>query len=311
MRDLSLLFRRIALAAGIPASLLLLPGCETCSEYDGSRCLAWEGEADTCPSREGAREMLAVDEVVSDATYVPARTYDIEGRAYSEPAECCYEVRGEACHTSEMRGFGRVSCALTRRATRRARGAGRARLWSLRGALEHASIAEHARFASELARLGAPDTLVRDVRRAAADEAVHAELCFSLAASHGATAPRPTRPRRVRAAHGAHGGARRLAQRLVDDACVGETLGVAAREAELLRTRDPATRAVLVRIAGDEARHAALAFRALGWLAESGLVPRWELVALVEKSPAAAADPRVFQEVVLPCARLVLAGLAS
>ena len=53
---------------------------------------------------------------------------------------------------------------------------------------------------------------------------------------------------------------------LIEEACVGELLGTAEAEAAAECARDEQVRAVYIRIAADERRHAALAWRSLQWL---------------------------------------------
>lgn len=53
---------------------------------------------------------------------------------------------------------------------------------------------------------------------------------------------------------------------LIDEACVGETIGAAEAAACAALVTDPEIRAGLEQVAADEARHAALAWRALVWL---------------------------------------------
>jgi hypothetical protein len=54
------------------------------------------------------------------------------------------------------------------------------------------------------------------------------------------------------------------------EGCVGETLSVGLAAAQLRDATDPAVRAALARIVGDEARHAELAWDVLAWALEVG-----------------------------------------
>ena len=84
---------------------------------------------------------------------------------------------------------------------------------------------------------------------------------------------------------------------LVDEACVGETVGVAEALDLGERVEDPALRAVHRRIAADESRHAALAWATLRWLLDRGdaSLRRFALEALdgaiVEMAARVAAEP--------------------
>lgn len=135
--------------------------------------------------------------------------------------------------------------------------------WAQIAAMEHASIGSFARFTLELLALGAPPALLAEAQAAAADEVRHAQLAYAVASALAGLplGPGPLDTAAVRPAT-------RLADfalALVQEACVGETLG-AAEAAEAARgCADPALRAALQAVADDEARHAALAWRALGW----------------------------------------------
>ncbi len=138
--------------------------------------------------------------------------------------------------------------------------------WQGAAALEHASIASFARFTLELLSLGAPPDLVADAQRAALDEVEHAKIAYALASAYAGRALGPSaldlqglpiaRDRRE------------VVRSLIEEACVGETLGVA--EARWLSdvVEDPALRDLLSRIADDEQRHAELAWRTLAWMLE-------------------------------------------
>lgn len=136
--------------------------------------------------------------------------------------------------------------------------------WAQIGALEHASVASFARVVLELLGLGAPADLIADTQRAAADEVRHARLAFGLASAY-AGAPVGPGPLDLRGVV-VGGGARAFLHALIDEACVGETLGAAEAAVAATRVDDPLLAATLAGIADDEARHAALAWRTLRWL---------------------------------------------
>jgi len=136
--------------------------------------------------------------------------------------------------------------------------------WWRRQALgEHASVASFARVSLELMALGAPPVLLLAVQAAALDEVRHATDFFSLAAAvDNGPGPGPlaldgivarTTPEAVLDA-------------LIDEACIAETLAVARAMADLDACRAPEVRSVLTRVVADETRHAALAWRTLGWM---------------------------------------------
>lgn len=135
--------------------------------------------------------------------------------------------------------------------------------WTRTGQLEHASVAAFARFTLELLAFGAPAELVARASAAMADETAHALSAFSLASVY---AGRPIGPEPLPVADAV--GAIDLDEAIHTtfvEGCIGET--VAALEASMARdhTSDRAVRAVLSRIAEDEASHAELAFRFLQW----------------------------------------------
>ena len=97
-----------------------------------------------------------------------------------------------------------------------------------------------------------------------ADEIDHARRCFGLAAAWGA-APGVGRLDVAGALAGA-GDAEQTLVSLILEGCIGETLAAAEADAARARCVDPTTREALAVIADDEARHAALAWRAARWL---------------------------------------------
>lgn len=139
-----------------------------------------------------------------------------------------------------------------------------AEAWSAIAAMEHASVASFARFSLELLALGAPPDLLADTQRAALDEVEHARLAYALASRFAGTTlgPGPLSLDGVVPATDPE----TVLDRLIDEACVGETVGTALVREAARHVTDPALRAVLDRTADDETRHAALAWRALRWL---------------------------------------------
>lgn len=142
----------------------------------------------------------------------------------------------------------------------------RARLadhWRGVAALEHASVASFARFTLQLLAMGAPPELLLETQRAAADEIAHARLAYGLAAAYGEAAgpgPLPMADLRVETDRYA------IVRGLIEEACVGETLGAAEAHAAAECAEDADVAALLRRIADDESRHAALAWKSLRWL---------------------------------------------
>jgi len=143
-----------------------------------------------------------------------------------------------------------------------------ARAWLDDARSEHASIASFARFTLELLAWGAPSHLVADAQRAAADEIDHARRCFSLASRYAKKAfgPGPL------ALHGRlfASSLAAAAAATVKEGCVGETIGAVQASYQHAQACDPSVRAALAVVAADEARHAELAWRFVGWALSAG-----------------------------------------
>jgi len=127
------------------------------------------------------------------------------------------------------------------------------------GLLEHASVAAFARFTLQLINIGAPAELVELSQQAAVDEIQHAKLAFALASRY---AGRDIGPGALPMAGALDATSLEDMLRLtVREGCIGETRAAleASRAAELCE--DDVVRTVLETIAADEARHAELAWR--------------------------------------------------
>lgn len=201
--------------------------------------------------------------------------------------------------------------------------------WTRIAALEHASVASFARFTLELLALAAPPDLLLAAQRAALDEVEHARVAWALASRFAGRSlgPGPLSlvgaldPRDLPA----------MVAALVEEGCVGETLGTAELRT-LAGLADPSLAPILLAIADDEQRHAALAWTTLRWLlaehgepvrlaalaglaaAERALarqprptnapsIPAW---GLVDATALAAGQRRTFTEVVRPLLHAVL-----
>lgn len=137
--------------------------------------------------------------------------------------------------------------------------------WAQSARYEHASVASFARAALELLGLGAPADLVHATTLAMADEVDHARRCLGVARGLWAEVP-GIGALPVAGSLAAAPTPRAVLRAVLREGALGETLA-AAEAAEAARVcRDPATRAVLARIAEDESRHAALAWRTARWL---------------------------------------------
>lgn len=152
-------------------------------------------------------------------------------------------------------------------------------LWVEDARMEHASIAAFERATLELMAMAAPPELLGEVQLAAADEVVHAQRCFGLAARFSGQQREPgpltsLEPRVVGLA--AEAGPEqacadwvRLALDTFIEGCVGETIATLTARRGLRRCDDPATRATLELIVDDEGRHAGLAWRTIRWILEA------------------------------------------
>lgn len=147
-------------------------------------------------------------------------------------------------------------------------GAALSRHWLLAARMEHASIAAFARFSLELLALGAPPDLLLESARAMQDETLHAELCFGLASRYGDSAVGPG-PLSLEQALGSVT-LESAVENAVLEGCIGETLAAAEAQAASEHAKDPIVREILERIAADETRHAALAFRFVAWAFDKG-----------------------------------------
>jgi hypothetical protein len=143
-----------------------------------------------------------------------------------------------------------------------------AHYWIRTAQMEHASVAAFARFALELLALGAPADLLVATHEAMADEMEHARIAYGLASVYGGRDVGPG-PLSIEGALGPISAERVFAQ-LVREGCIGETLAAVIATEAAGAARDETIRAVSSRIARDETRHAALAWRCARWLVERG-----------------------------------------
>jgi hypothetical protein len=177
--------------------------------------------------------------------------------------------------------------------------------WTRAAALEHASIASFARASLQLIALGAPADLVLGAHAAALDEVRHAADSYAVASRYAGADVGPG-ALDLSALPATATTLVAFALETFRDGCVNETLAaVAASEAAELATGDEA--GILRRIAEDEARHAALAWKMVAWaVAEGGDAVRDALGASLDELERGAPPGIVMREVILPCARAVL-----
>ena len=138
--------------------------------------------------------------------------------------------------------------------------------WTEIAALEHASIASFARFSLSLLSLGAPPDLLFLTQQATADEVEHARIAYSLASHYAGRSIGPSGLSLQGISIETE--KRAVLSSLIEEACVGETLGAAEALSLSLTVTDPALRLAYTRIAEDEGRHAELAWKTLSFLLE-------------------------------------------
>lgn len=140
--------------------------------------------------------------------------------------------------------------------------------WLRRALLEHASIAAFSRFSLQLLQLGAPAELLAETQRATLDELEHARCCFSLASRFGEGTWGPG-PLDISGA-ALEPSLDAIVRGTVLEGCIGETLAALEAAESAHYARDAQVKATLERIARDEARHAALAWRFVAWALQAG-----------------------------------------
>jgi hypothetical protein len=138
--------------------------------------------------------------------------------------------------------------------------------WTEIALMEHASVAAFARFTLQLMELGAPAELIEEATRAQSDEIRHARVAFDLASHYGA---RPVAPGPLDLCGIALGSSLEdVVTTTIDEGCVGETLAALELAQAAEQVADETLRALLETIAQDEARHAALAWKAVHWIVQ-------------------------------------------
>lgn len=238
-----------------------------------------------CPAKEAVDPAL-IAETLPDCTSDPTfcwcdKTIATVSCAYEKGGACCYVGTYSTQELCEGRPFvvdgaPRTACAVERADWGGGDGLegdeALAAAWTRDALAEHASIASFARHALELLAVGAPAGLVEGALRAMGDEIEHARLCFALASRH---AGRSLGPGALDAGGALEGplDLAAVAAATARDGCVNETISALVAAAMRDAATDPEARAALERIADDEARHAELAWRFVGWAIATGGAP--------------------------------------
>ena len=125
---------------------------------------------------------------------------------------------------------------------------------------EAASVYAFIALGQELAEHGAPAELLAKLRAAAGDEIRHAAVTSRLARRGGGVVRRPRRgPHATRSLVD-------IARENAAEGCVRETWAALSAAHQAAHAEDPEIRAAMATIAGDEARHAELAWALDAWL---------------------------------------------
>jgi hypothetical protein len=166
-----------------------------------------------------------------------------------------------------------------------------AKRWAETARGEHASVPAFSRLSLTLMSLGAPADLVEAAHRAALEEIAHARLTFALAGAYAGAglAPGPLPELQGAGATTATSLSRLAAESLIDG-CLNEGFAAAVATAASARARDAASRDAWATIARDEASHAELAWRIVGWcLDQVGPALGAELRKAIHTAPASIA----------------------
>lgn len=123
--------------------------------------------------------------------------------------------------------------------------------------------------AGELARLGAPPSILAAASRVVEDEVRHVGVCAAVLERLGA-APRYVSPERRRAGLGTDASPeRRMAQALLSGFAVGEPMSAGCFAASRAACREPLIHWALTELLRDEARHGSFGIEAGGWVITS------------------------------------------
>lgn len=160
--------------------------------------------------------------------------------------------------------------------------------WMRDAAAEHASVAAFARFALQLLAVGAPPELVLETQRAMADEVEHARLCFALASAY-AGAPIGPGALAIGSVVASEIVLPDVVANTMLEGCIGETLAALIARVSAAHATDPIVRGVLERIADDELRHAALAWRFVAWAVSRGDARVHQAIVRAVEAPLVAA----------------------
>ena len=235
--------------------------CASNTELNVFSLLNYELGSTSDPSFCGwyGSEICGPEESITDACcYVMDISVICEGRPFIVDGESRVAPH---CEREDWRTFVSLQTD-TLSATQRAQLVQR---WLAAAQAEHASIASFSRFSLDLMSLGAPPEFLAGCARAMGDEIAHARSCYGVPS---ALADKPLGPDALSTAstHTRNPTASEVLIATIVEGCINETLAAAEAAEARDATHNPELRALLDRIAQDETRHAALAWRVVQWL---------------------------------------------
>lgn len=243
----------------------------TMSKRFASCPAAREVACEPCRHCGGIQPTTACAEPLIERVTASERARFMDAGCYSAGVNCGYPGEGRLLRAEGSHEALRPSIAERSDWNGRAKSdaksddAAIASYWARVGCMEHASVSSFAKTSLELARLGAPAHLLRDVHLAALDEIRHAEIAFEIATRYGT---RDVGPSAYAMPIALTTAPMDLFRETFLDGCVGETIGAVllGHAAERAEATAPTVAASLRRMARDEERHAELAWRTLAWL---------------------------------------------
>lgn len=225
--------------------------CQTRTDECGADAQCEPGRS--CIMVDGSRRCEATPECLAPPPGpVPGRPFQVAGEARIAGVRASRDWCGEGFGEATDMDPPRARCA--------------AAYWLSAALMEHASIAAFARFSLQLLQLGAPLDLTRASHQAMRDETEHARRCFILASRY-AGAPLGPAPLAMTGAFEEQSLAE-IARLAFREGCVGETCAALEASEALEHAADAMVQETLALIAGDERRHAELAWRFLAWALE-------------------------------------------
>ncbi|MCB9665176.1 MAG: ferritin-like domain-containing protein [Alphaproteobacteria bacterium] len=316
MTPTHLLHRRLAEVLGPILAASLLSGCGTALDptAEARTVCTHVAPGSTCPTVAAASESMVgtsrctdPEEKIVEVTGAAKGSQGLQDTGGNPFDLCCYDVRvtilqGRGCVVGRpvtgpdgpivARAVPGASWgaggAVETRALDRADRAAAAAWWQRTALEEHASVAAFARLALELLAHGAPADLLLRTQLAGAEEVVHAQEAFALAATLGA----PARPGPLALPPRAVPDLPALAVETLVEGAVNETLAAVLAAERLAVATDPAVRAALERVVADESRHAALGWAVVAWARrEGGAAVDAALADVALRPPVAAAEP--------------------